>query len=878
MKFQQVERSLDQCSLSQDSRIVAAGKLFFRKGEAIYLRGVTYGTFAPNENGEPYPGRQRVAQDLKSIASCGFNTVRTYTCPPRWLLDEAHANGLQVLAGVAWEQHVTFLDDPGLARDIRARVRKQTESCAGHPGILGFSIGNEIPPSIVRWHGPENVRKYLWQLFDIAKSADPGALVTYVNFPTTEYLELPFLDFCAFNVYLEEEAKLIAYLGRLQNIAGDLPLVMTEIGLDSRRNSEDGQGKSIDWQVRRAFAEGCAGAFVYAWTDEWHRGGEEITDWDFGLTTRSRNPKKALAVVSSTMKEMPFGEPRTWPSISVVVCSYNGSATIRDTLENLARLDYPNYEVIVIDDGSKDQTSTIAAQYNIRLISTANQGLGQARNEGLEAARGEILVYIDDDAYPPPYWLRYIGCAFMQTDHACVGGPNLCPPEDGLIGQCVADSPGGPLCVLVTDDLAEHVPGCNMAFRRERLAAIGGFDRRFREAGDDVDVCWRLEEKGWTIGYVAAAMVWHHRRATLRQYWRQQVGYGKAESLLEQKWPGRFSSLGHLSWSGRIYGRGLSVPIFGLKPRIYHGQWGLAPYQGVYTRQPNSLISLAQTPEWLLPIACFLGLGLFGFVYPPLGRAIIPGLVLLGVYFLQALSGAQQAKYLLRARNLSLGSRAKSLSLIFLMHLLQPAARLWGRLKHGLTPWRHRKRLKVSAENPIRAIWSDKWHAPDTWLEQLESNLTSLGALVGRGGTYDPWDLQVAGGVFQRTRLVMAIEEHKGGGQFLRFRRFFAPTNFAVFIGAALLLLFLVSTWQQSIPGMAFASVGLVWLFWQIMSERVVAEKQVNSCLANLVAQRGSKIVNDQFGRVKSPEIDAAHLEAVTDLQRQRNLRNRPTT
>jgi hypothetical protein len=163
----------------------------------------------------------------------------------------------------------------------------------------------------------------------------------------------------------------------------------------------------------------------------------------------------------------------------------------------------------------------------------------------------------------------------------------------------------------------------------------------------------------------------------------------------------------------------------------------------------------------------------------------------------------------------------------------------------------------VSAENPIGAIWSDRWHAPDTWLEKLEWNLTSLGALVGRGGTHDPWDLQVAGGVFQRTRLVMAIEDHKGGTQFLRFRRSFVPTNFALFIGAALLLLFVVSAWQQSVPAMAFASVGFVWLFWQLVSEHVAAKNQVNASLANLVKERGATIVEDQPHRRKSPQFDA---------------------
>ena len=77
-----------------------------------------------------------------------------------------------------------------------------------------------------------------------------------------------------------------------------------------------------------------------------------------------------------------------------------------------------------------------------------------------------------------------------------------------------------------------------MAFRAEsRLEAIGGFDPRFRAAGDDVDVCWRLQERRRTIGFRPAALVWHHRRNSLRAYWQQQKGYGKAEALLEEKWP-----------------------------------------------------------------------------------------------------------------------------------------------------------------------------------------------------------------------------------------------------------------------------------------------------------------------------------------------------
>ena len=64
--------------------------------------------------------------------------------------------------------------------------------------------------------------------------------------------------------------------------------------------------------------------------------------------------------------------------------------------------------------------------------------------------------------------------------------------------------------------LAEHIPGCNMAFRKSRLHEIGGFDPQFRKAGDDVDVCWRLQQQGFKLGFSPAGFVWHFRRATAR--------------------------------------------------------------------------------------------------------------------------------------------------------------------------------------------------------------------------------------------------------------------------------------------------------------------------------------------------------------------------
>ena len=92
----------------------------------------------------------------------------------------------------------------------------------------------------------------------------------------------------------------------------------------------------------------------------------------------------------------------------MLCCSYNGSRTIRRTLEELAKLDYPDYEVIVVNDGSTDATPEIAAEFDVTLISTENRGLSNARNTAYQAASGEIVAYIDDDAWPDRHWLLYL--------------------------------------------------------------------------------------------------------------------------------------------------------------------------------------------------------------------------------------------------------------------------------------------------------------------------------------------------------------------------------------------------------------------------------------------------------------------------------------
>src|SRR5205823_3444057 len=185
-------------------------------------------------------------------------------------------------------------------------------------------------------------------------------------------------------------------------------------------------------------------------------------------------------------------------------------------------------------------------------------------------------------------------------------------------------APGGPVHVLVTDREAEHIPGCNMAFRKSCLDAIGGFDAQFRTAGDDVDVCWRLQERGWKLGFHPAAVVWHHRRNSVRTYWRQQIGYGRAEAMLERKWPEKYNGPGHVRWVGRLYGNGLTHALGWRRPRVYHGVWGGAPFQSLYQPAPSILGSLPQMPEWHLMTVSLAAAAGLSVAWAPFKPALAP--------------------------------------------------------------------------------------------------------------------------------------------------------------------------------------------------------------------------------------------------------------
>jgi GT2 family glycosyltransferase len=762
-----LERRSDGSTLYMATRRPAIhGRSILVDNRKLHVRGVTYGTFRGPE-GMPFPSPATVRRDFAAMAEAGANAVRTYVPPPIWLLDAAGEEGLNVMAGLAWEQHVAFLDEPELATKIAAKVGRQVRECEGHPAILCYAVGNEIPAPIVRWHGKGKVEKFLERLHWEAKTADPDGLVTYVNYPSTEYLELPFLDLSAFNVFLEEEATFEAYLARLQNLSGDRPLLITEVGIDSRRHGHEAQAEALRWQVGHAFATGAAGVFVFSWTDEWHRGGHDVTDWDFGLVDRERRPKPALASVRDAFDAAPFPPAGPWPRVSVVVCTHNGAERLAECLDGVRGLDYPDFETIVVDDGSSDGSAEIARARRATVVEIDHSGLSAARNAGIERSSGEIVAFLDDDAFPDRDWLRYVAAFLGANRHPGVGGPNL-PPEDGLVADCVAAAPGGPIHVLISDREAEHVPGCNMAFRKAALEEIGGFDERFEVAGDDVDICWRLQESGRTLGFSAGAVVMHRRRDSVRGYLKQQYGYGKAEALLERKWPSRYNRAGASRWSGRIYEQP-SAGTSGRRAMVRYGTWGSGLFQSIYEPAPGILSSFLLSPEFLLAIAALGWISAFGLLWAPLLVALPPFAAGMSALLWRAVRSGWGANPPAPGR-----SRVDTFlrrSLTATLFLLQPVARLAGRLRNGLSPWRRRLRPGAAWPRPRTVhVWSERWYDPQARIQALEDALSAKGAFVRSGGPFDRWDLDLRAGRLGSVRIRTAVEEHGAGRQLMRVK------------------------------------------------------------------------------------------------------------
>lgn len=756
--------------MTTSARVRVDGKGFRLGAHKFHLRGVAYGPFAPNGEGEMFASPDATLRDLTQMGALGANLVRVYTVPPVWFLDLAQAHDLRVLIDVPWNKHGCFQESVATRMRLRDRFRQVARDCGKHPATLGISLVNELPPDVVRWSGVRAVESFLDDLADVVRQEAPECLCTFGNYPRTEFLRPRGLDFACFNLYLHDPRALRQYLARLQTLAGGRPLVLGEFGMDALREGEARQAALLGWTIEHGFRAGLAGMIAYSFTDEWFKDGCHIDDWQFGLTTRERRPRPGFAVVQQAYQVAPYFPPRREPLVSVVVASYNGGRTLRACLDSLGRLRYPAYEVILVDDGSTDDTPAIAAQYPQvrRLRHERNRGLSASRNTGIAAARGEIVAFTDDDCRVDEDWLHHLVAELTESDFVGVGGHNLAPADDSAVAAAVLVSPGGPAHVLLTDREAEHLPGCNLAFWKWALLEVECFDPVFHRAGDDVDLCWRLQQQGYRLGFSAAGFVWHARRSTVRGYLKQQHGYGEAEALLAAKHPEYFNLLGGSLWRGRIYATSPTA-LLTRRPLIYHGRFGAGWFQSLYVTGSSTLLMGATSLEYhvLVTLPLWVLSALLGWLLP---LAVVSVLLSLGV------CGAAAAQAELPRRKQPGWSRP----LVGLLFALQPLVRGWARYQGRLFP----PRVSLARQETLHSLsWKSAHEAPrelqfgESPTVGREAFLRAVLERLGQEGWHHrtdtgwgEWDLEVYGSRWSKLRLITVSEQTDQSQQRLRCR------------------------------------------------------------------------------------------------------------
>ena len=738
-------------------------KFFFEGDKKFFIKGVTYGPFAPDDNGEYFGTPEGAVRDLDLMVEAGVNLVRIYYVPPRWFLDFCEKRHIRALISIPWAEHLEFLKDAKIRNEAKKAVREGVSKNAGHPAVFGYLVGNEIPSTMVRWLGARQVTEFVEQLIAIGRAADPLALFSYASYPPTEYLLPQNSDFVTFNVYLHRQDDFERYLARLQNLAEDKPLILGEFGMDTIRHAESEQAEMLRWHIESVVRGGLAGTIVYAWTDEWFRGGQEILDWSFGLVRRDRSPKPAW----ETVKSLFYGEGsmtsrvklRDYPKASVVVCSYNGAKTLDRCLTSLKEINYPSYEVILVDDGSTDNTQEIAASHNwVKNVRQENKGLSFARNVGAHASCGDVIVYTDSDCMADPDWLYYLMGTLLSGDYAGVGGPNISPPAENWVQACVSAAPGGPNHVLLTDVVAEHIPGCNMAFHRWAFDQVGGFDPEYRKAGDDVDFCWRLQQSGGVIAFSPAAIVWHYRRFTLQAFRKQQQGYGEAESMLRFQHLVFFGPTGTAKWKGQIYGAPRFTWLIN-KPIIYHGVFGEGLFQSIYPTPQSEIAAYLSSIEWLALTLFVLGISV------PLPFLRIIPYIMFGGTLLVALS------YMIHARLEAKHDTIPARLLVAFLALAQPLVRGWARYFTWLKFKRTPPAVIASVEKdfkPARGsitnlrFWSEDGHGRERLLQESIEALESEGWNYSLDTGWKNWDIQIYGSFWWGIQMRSVTEYHGG--------------------------------------------------------------------------------------------------------------------
>ena len=230
------------------------------------------------------------------------------------------------------------------------------------------------------------------------------------------------------------------------------------------------------------------------------------------------------------------------PKISVVLPAYNAQATIKKTLDSLKQQTFQDYELIVIDDCSKDKTYEIAKNYTKNILrNKKNLGPAASRNFGIKKANSQIIAFIDADCIATKDWLKNIYKYFTKGEQVIMG--NIKIPKSTYVGDCISalGFPGGGSIGFekiwkVKNGYTDHITSCNFAAKKYIFEKYGYFDETFPlPGGEDPELSYRWVKQGIKIRYAPDVIVYHKPRTKLIEFIKWQIARGRTNYHFKKK-------------------------------------------------------------------------------------------------------------------------------------------------------------------------------------------------------------------------------------------------------------------------------------------------------------------------------------------------------
>lgn len=248
-----------------------------------------------------------------------------------------------------------------------------------------------------------------------------------------------------------------------------------------------------------------------------------------------------------------------YPSVTIIIPVRNRPNEINGCLASIVKLDYPpeKLEVIVVDDASDDNTPDVVTGFPVSLIkNTDRMQASYSRNLAAKEAKGEILAFLDSDCVAHPLWLKELVPAFVDEINGAVGGKvdSWFDKKDLDRYEKVSSSLNmGERCRSSKEEGDFfYLPACNLLVLKDIFLGLGGFNIKLN-VGEDVDLCWRLKNRGFEIEYRPVGTVFHKHRNKTGAFFIRRFQYGTSEPFLQTKHPGRLKKMFYLPLTALLW-------------------------------------------------------------------------------------------------------------------------------------------------------------------------------------------------------------------------------------------------------------------------------------------------------------------------------------